>query len=75
MLIPEKCTLYIDFHYRLLIYAGEAPEVTERDAIKAAVEKRIDSLDEFFVATLRLFAQAASEQSNHDLASAFHDVN
>ncbi|EIE25672.1 hypothetical protein COCSUDRAFT_46328 [Coccomyxa subellipsoidea C-169] len=46
----------------------EAPEVTERDAIKAAVEKRIDSLDEFFVATLRLFAQAASEQSNHDLA-------
>ncbi|CAL8469850.1 g9392 [Coccomyxa elongata] len=46
----------------------ESPEVTERDAIRAAVERRIESLDEFFVASLRLFGQAAREQKNDDVA-------
>lgn len=52
----------------MYFFAGEAPEVTERQAIRAAVERRIEDLDEFFVASLRLFGQGAREQSNYDVA-------
>ncbi len=51
-------------------YPGDSPEVTERDAIRAAVERRIENLDEFFVASLRMFGQAAREQRNDDVAGA-----
>ena len=71
---PRYLTIY-NIQYHLLpgnlCFAGEAPEVSERDAIRAAVERRIDSLDEFFVASLRLFGQAAREQSNHNVAGAY----
>lgn len=73
-LCPQYLTVYNTQYHLLrgnLCFAGEAPEVSERDAIRAAVERRIDSLDEFFVASLRLFGQAAREQSNHNVAGAY----
>jgi hypothetical protein len=42
--------------------------MSEKQAIKAVVEKRIDSLDDFFVAVLRVCGGAARDDGNIDLA-------
>lgn len=47
---------------------GDVPEVTERQAVAGAVEKRLDSLDEFFIAAVAAFEQGAREKGDAELA-------
>lgn len=44
--------------------------MSEQAAISAAVEKRLEGLDEFFMAALDGFAQAAAQQSEPEFAGA-----
>ena len=44
--------------------------MTEEQAIRRAVEKRIESLDDSFIGAVRAFEVAARAQSMHDIAGA-----
>ncbi|KAK9829699.1 hypothetical protein WJX72_007424 [[Myrmecia] bisecta] len=48
--------------------SGEAVEVTEREAVRAAVSKRIDDLDEAFLLALNAYLGGAEQQGNALLA-------
>jgi hypothetical protein len=50
--------------------AGDEPEVSEAQAIAGVVEKRLDSLDEFFIHTVAAFEQGAREGGDASLAGA-----
>ena len=47
---------------------GQAPEVTEEEAIKRAVGSRMDWLDEAFLVALGAYVNAADEQGDAALA-------
>lgn len=49
---------------------GGEPEMSEQQAIRMVVERRVDSLDDFFVAVLRVCGGAARQDGNVDLAGA-----
>ena len=53
---------------RLLCCTGDAAEVSEEQAIRRAVEKRIESLDDSFIGAVRAFEVAARAQSMDDIA-------
>lgn len=47
---------------------GQAPEITEAEAIRKAVATRMDSLDEAFLIALGAYVGAAEEQGDRALA-------
>ena len=47
---------------------GQAPEITEAEAIRKAVAARMDSLDEAFLIALGAYVGAAEEQGDPALA-------
>ncbi len=47
---------------------GQAPEVTEEEAIRKAVASRMDQLDEAFLMALGAYIGAAEEQGDKALA-------
>ena len=49
-------------------YSGDSAETTEEQAIREAVERRIDSLDDSFIGAVRAFEVAARSQSLDDVA-------
>ena len=57
-------------YIHISLWAGDVPEVSEQKAISAAVEKRLEGLDEFFMAALDGFVQAAQQQSEPEFAGA-----
>lgn len=52
----------------LFVCIGQAPEVTEAEAIRKAVASRIDQLDEAFLMALGAYIGAAEEQGDKALA-------
>ncbi len=52
----------------LCVCIGQAPEVTEAEAIRKAVANRLDQLDEAFLMALGAYISAAEEQGDKALA-------
>ena len=52
----------------LFVCIGQAPEVTEAEAIRKAVASRLDQLDEAFLMALGAYIGAAEEQGDEALA-------
>ena len=55
---------------------GNRPDVSEAEAIKAAVVRRMDQLDEAFLVALGAYCNAAQQQGNIALAGTAlpHDI-
>ncbi len=51
-----------------VVCIGQAPEVTEAEAIRKAVASRMDQLDEAFLMALGAYIGAAEEQGDKALA-------
>ena len=58
--MPERMTFFA--------HIGQAPEVTEAEAIRKAVASRMDQLDEAFLMALGAYIGAAEEQGDKALA-------
>lgn len=53
---------------RQAVCAGKTPDVTEAEAIAAAVAARMEQLDEAFLVSLGAYCNAAQQQGNIALA-------